>query len=245
MISYVWTSRTQLLLCLRKSPYPHRIEVDSHNVPSEGCWYACPQLFFKCTLRSKNGRNFKKAQESNLQIRPGWPSILPGILQHLWGAHVAHQVADHAADGWRWDDQAVWTTPNTVSLRAMAVYLLWPRTWWVGSPLFQCFWRVIQHQDPSNIQQAQRLGLFRMVALTLLLQTEGCAAMSTRLTPGCGSLGAASPAWVVWQSKRLLRGGELHAMQGSSVDGKLANIEWRIWPDSKWKVVVTFLWAYV
>ena len=74
---------------------------------------------------------------------------------------------------------------------------LWPRTWWAGSPLFPCFWRVTQHQRSLTCSASARIRAFRTVALTLLLQTEGGAAMSTRLTPGCGSLGAASPAWVV------------------------------------------------
>ena len=74
---------------------------------------------------------------------------------------------------------------------------LWPRTWWAGSPLFPCFWRVTQRQRSLTCSASARIWAFRTVALTLLLQTEGGAAMSTRLTPGCGSLGAASPAWVV------------------------------------------------
>ena len=74
---------------------------------------------------------------------------------------------------------------------------LWPRTWWAGSPLFPCFWRVTRRQRSLTCSASARIRAFRTVALTLLLQTEGGAAMSTRLTPGCGSLGAASPAWVV------------------------------------------------
>ena len=32
-------------------PYPYCIEEDHHAVPLEDCWYARPQLFFKCVLR--------------------------------------------------------------------------------------------------------------------------------------------------------------------------------------------------
>jgi hypothetical protein len=65
---------------------------------------------------------------------------------------------------------------------------LWPRTW-AGSPLFPCFWRVTQRQRSLTCSASARIRAFRTVALTLLLQTEGGAAMSTRLTPGRGSLG--------------------------------------------------------
>ena len=40
-------------------PYPYSIEEDPHNVPLKDCWYARPQLFFKCTLRIKDGRQPK------------------------------------------------------------------------------------------------------------------------------------------------------------------------------------------
>ena len=40
-------------------PYPYCIEEDRHDVPLEDCWYARPQLFFKCYLRPKNGRDPK------------------------------------------------------------------------------------------------------------------------------------------------------------------------------------------
>ena len=37
-------------------PYPYSIEEDHHDVPLKDCWYARPQLFFKCILRPKDGR---------------------------------------------------------------------------------------------------------------------------------------------------------------------------------------------
>ena len=79
-----------------------------------------------------------------------------------------------------------------------------------------------------------------------LLLTEGGAAMSMRLTRGCGSLGVASHAWVVWQSRRLQAGRMLYVMKGSSVDGRLVGVARpRIKPDSKWKVAVTFVCMYM
>jgi hypothetical protein len=40
-------------------PYPFSIKEDSDDVPLSDCWYARPQLFFKCTLLPKNGRQPK------------------------------------------------------------------------------------------------------------------------------------------------------------------------------------------
>ena len=37
-------------------PYPYCIEEDCHAVPLEDCWYTRQQLFFKCYLRPKYGR---------------------------------------------------------------------------------------------------------------------------------------------------------------------------------------------
>ncbi len=37
-------------------PYPSCIEEDHHDVALEDCWFARPQLFFKCCLRPKDGR---------------------------------------------------------------------------------------------------------------------------------------------------------------------------------------------
>jgi hypothetical protein len=36
--------------------FPYCIEDDRHYVPLDDCRYACPQLFFTCVLRPKNGR---------------------------------------------------------------------------------------------------------------------------------------------------------------------------------------------
>jgi hypothetical protein len=47
------------------------------------------------------------------------------------------------------------------------------------------------------------------------------AAMSMRLTRGCGNLGVASHAWVVCQLRRLKKGSKLTGMNGTSVEWRL------------------------
>jgi hypothetical protein len=42
-------------------PYPYFIEEDHHDVALEECWFARPQLFFKCCLRPKHGREPKNS----------------------------------------------------------------------------------------------------------------------------------------------------------------------------------------
>ena len=42
-------------------PYPYCIEEDRLDVDLEDCWYARPQLFFKCYLRPKNAREPKNS----------------------------------------------------------------------------------------------------------------------------------------------------------------------------------------
>ncbi len=42
-------------------PYPYGIEEDPHDVTLKDCWFACPQLFFKCFLRPKHGREPKNS----------------------------------------------------------------------------------------------------------------------------------------------------------------------------------------
>jgi hypothetical protein len=37
-------------------PYPFCIEEDRHDVPTEDCWYARPQLLFTYVLQPKDGR---------------------------------------------------------------------------------------------------------------------------------------------------------------------------------------------
>ena len=49
-------------------PYPYCIEEDRHDVPLEDCWYARPQLFFKCYLLPKNGADPKTLHTKLVQV---------------------------------------------------------------------------------------------------------------------------------------------------------------------------------
>ena len=67
--------------------YPYCIEEDSHDVPLEDCWYARPQLFFKCYLRPKNGRDPKN---------PTYKAA-PGTYQYVLvctGTYINHLLPD-------------------------------------------------------------------------------------------------------------------------------------------------------
>ena len=72
----------------------------------------------------------------------------------------------------------------------------------------------------SNLTASARMQASPLAAptRTRLLWTDDGAAMSTKLARGCGSLGAASPAWGAFPSSRLQRGRVLlRAMRGTSV----------------------------
>ena len=64
----VYTSIYSCILCFCEQdtvvivpPYPYCIEEDRLDVALEDCWYARPQLFFKCYLRPKNAREPKNS----------------------------------------------------------------------------------------------------------------------------------------------------------------------------------------
>ena len=59
------------------------------------------------------------------------------------------------------------------------------------------FWLETQLQRSLTCSASARIQASRMAVPTQELLTEGGAAMSTRLTCGCGVLLVASPAWVV------------------------------------------------
>ena len=54
-------------------PYPYCIEEDRLDVDLDDCWYARPQLFFKCYLRPKHGREPKN----------GTYKVGPGIYMYI------------------------------------------------------------------------------------------------------------------------------------------------------------------
>ena len=49
-------------------PYPYCIKEDRLDVALEDCWYARPQLFFKCYLRPKHGRLHTKQDQIYIQV---------------------------------------------------------------------------------------------------------------------------------------------------------------------------------
>ena len=66
---YLYIRQYTLLVCAGHGccsstelpPYPYCIEEDRLDVDLEDCWYARPQLFFKCYLRPKNAREPKNS----------------------------------------------------------------------------------------------------------------------------------------------------------------------------------------
>ena len=69
------------------------------------------------------------------------------------------------------------------------------RIWWAEFLLCHCFWLVTRLQQSLIYSASARIQASRMAVPTRLQRTDGGAAMSMRSTRGCGSLGAASPAW--------------------------------------------------
>ncbi len=65
------------------------------------------------------------------------------------------------------------------------------------SPLSPFFWLETRLQRSLTCSASARIQASRTAVLTQQLPTEGGAAMSKRLTCGCGVLLVASPAWVV------------------------------------------------
>ena len=55
-------------------PYPYCIEEDRHDVALEDCWFARPQLFFRCCLRPKDGR---VPNNRNYKAGPGIYKYIP------------------------------------------------------------------------------------------------------------------------------------------------------------------------
>ncbi len=71
-------------------------------------------------------------------------------------------------------------------------------------------------------------------------------ATSMRLIPSCGSLGVASLAWAVWQSRRLHIRRKLPVMNGPSVQERLVSVARviQVVPDWKWSVSVIYVSMY-
>jgi hypothetical protein len=176
-------------LCLQDtvvvvSPYPYSIEEDRHDVPLEDCWYARPQLFFNCTLRPKDGRQPKNTTyicgpddlSFNLVFFNTFGEL---ILPFKWPMEDAGVIKLYEPS----PTPCLYVAPaeNTVGM----------------VPLIPLFWLVTQLQRSLTSSASARIQASRSGALMQQQQMESGAAMSMRLTPGYGSLGAASPAWVV------------------------------------------------
>jgi hypothetical protein len=65
-------------------PYSYCIEEDRHEVALEDCWFARPQLFFKCCVRLKHGR-----EQKNSNYKAG-----PGIYRYIH-AYLSMYVFNH------------------------------------------------------------------------------------------------------------------------------------------------------
>ncbi len=92
--------------------------------------------------------------------------------------------------------QTVLTLPIMMDKRVCTIKKLSPK-------VYTCTYQCVLSLRGSHREHAGhgsiRIQASRSRALTQQQQMEGGAAMSMRLTPGCGSLGAASPPGVVWR----------------------------------------------
>ncbi len=163
-------------------PYPFCIEEDRHDVPLEDCWYASPQLFFTCVLRPKDGRLPKsrtyKTDPNDIVYTLVFFSTFEELKLPIKGPMEDAGVI-----------KLYEPSPTPAST--------WPMStlWWAEFLLFHCFWLVTRLQQSLTYSASARIQASRMAAPTWLQRTDGGAAMSMGSTSGCGSLGAASPAW--------------------------------------------------
>ena len=222
-------------------PYPYCIEEDHHDVPLEECWFARPQLFFKCYLRPKNGR----------LPRNGTYKAGPGIYKYILVHHsilfltIAYQMisctvlySSTPLRSWicpsrdQWRNQG-WSSCTNHPQHRVCTWLL-QKTWWAESPSCRCFWLVTPLLRSLTYHDTASAGIqvSRWAALTQQRWTAGVAAMSMRLTRGCGSLGVASHAWVVCQLRWLKKGRRLPGLISTSVEVWLFGGARRIEPDA-------------
>ena len=108
-----------------------------------------------------------------------------------------------------------------------------PRIWWAGSLLSHCFWLVTRLRLSLTCSASARKQASHLAVPTLLLWTDDGAAISTKSTRGCGSLGVASPALGACPSSRLGRGRMPQAMHGTSGQPRQDGLARRLMPDSK------------
>ncbi len=108
----------------------------------------------------------------------------------------------------------------------------------ISSPWSPAFWMATRPRQSLTSTARTGIRVSRRVVQTQLRRMEGVAAMSMRLTRGCGSLGVASLAWVAWQSRRLHIGRILPAKRHgrTSVGRRLVSVAMVMVPDWKWSV---------
>ena len=110
---------------------------------------------------------------------------------------------------------------------------LLPRIWWAGSLFSHCFWLVTLLRLSLTCSARTRQQASHLAEPTQLLWTDEGSAISTKLTSGCGGLGAARPALGACRSIRLRRGRMLSAMRCTSVQPRQNGLARRLDPDSK------------
>ena len=108
-----------------------------------------------------------------------------------------------------------------------------PSLWWAGSLFCHCIWLVTRLRLSLTCSASARKRASHLAVPTLLLWTDDGAAISTKSTRGCGSLGAASPALGACPSSRLGRGSKSQAMHGTSGQPRQNGLARRLEPDSK------------
>ena len=123
-------------------------------------------------------------------------------------------------DLWR---TLVWSSCTNHPQHLVCMWLQ-QRTWLAEYPLCPCFWLETQPQQSLICTASARILVSRWAALTQQGWTAGVAAMSMRLTRGCGNSDGASLAWVVCPLRRLKRGCKLQGMNGACVQLRLVGV---------------------
>ena len=166
----VYNSTYHDFLCLFRQdtivivpPYLYCTEEDRHDVPLEDCWYARPQLFFKCTLRPKDGR-----QPKNPTYRYGPDGILYYLVFFSTFEELTLPIKGPMEDAGV--IKLYEPSPTQCLYVAMAENM-------VGRvPLIPLFLAGNStpscHQRSLTCSASARIRALRMVALTLLLQME-------------------------------------------------------------------------
>ncbi len=169
-------------------PYPYSIEEDRHNVPLEDCWYARPQLFFKCTLCPKDGRKPK-----NPIYRYGQDDLSYYLVIFSTFEELTLPIKGLMEDAGVIKLYEPFPTP--------CLYVAMAENMVGRVPLIHLFLAdnstpTIPHMFSKRKDSGFPYGCTDSAAADGR-RGSNVYVDSMRLTLGCGSLGAASPAWVV------------------------------------------------